>query len=227
MERDSYWIKSITNNGFGLFGGFFNRHANLGHESISSNQLTIHVHALPTEGRPAHFTGAIGQFKVTGDAQPGSVAIGEPVTLRFTVSGAGNFGYVRCPRSPMTPRGKPTFPRPRPTTRRIPHPCRQDLRAVRHPPEERERPASPASFSYFDPTAKQYVTVPVALPGITVTGSPVPVTAASSGAETDSTTAAATPATTGFLPNRLEIGSPRMSLTPVIASPGSGRSRPA
>ena len=28
-----------------------------------------------------------------------------------------------------------------------------------------------ASFSYFDPNAKQYVTVPVTLPAVTVTGS--------------------------------------------------------
>src|SRR5260221_3290043 len=97
MERATRWVKSTTTTSLGPFGNFNISRPVLAHESILSNPLTVHVHELPQEGRPAHFTGAIGQFKVTGDAQPGSVAVGEPVTLHFTVSGEGNFDYVRCP----------------------------------------------------------------------------------------------------------------------------------
>jgi len=216
MERDSYWIKSITTNGFGFFG-IFDRQANLAHESISSNQLTIHVHALPTEGRPAHFTGAIGQLKITGEAQPGSVAVGEPVTLRFTVSGQGNFDYIRCPVLPDDPAWKTYVP-----SSKTDYLDESHTHAVKTfqqsviPQKNGNVPLPPASFSYFDPASKQYVTVPIALPEITVTGSPIPLASASpAGAGTDSSAASITPQAAEFLPNRLEIGSPRMSLAPV------------
>ena len=222
MERDSYWIKSITstNTGFGLFGGFFNRHPNLGHEAIGSNQLTIHIHALPAEGRPAHFTGAIGQLKVTGEAQPGSVAVGEPVTLRFSVSGEGNFDYVRCPALPDDPAWKTYVP-----SSKIDYQDESHTHAVKTfeqaviPLKNGNVPLPAASFSYFDPAAKQYVTVPIALPEITVTGTPTPLASAPAGGGTDSTTAAIVPQAAEFLPNRLEIGSPRLSLAPIYRQP--------
>jgi hypothetical protein len=214
MERDSYWVKSITSNGLGLFG-FFNRRANLGHQPIASKQLTIHVHALPTEGRPANFTGAIGQFKVTGDAQPASVAVGEPVTLRFTVSGEGNFDYVRCPALPDDPAWKTYVPSAK--TNYLDQSHTQAVKTFEQsaiPRKNGNVPLPAASFSYFDPTAKQYVAVPVALPEIVVTGSPAALASTAPGEETNAS-AAATPADTGLLPNRLELGSPRTSLTPV------------
>jgi hypothetical protein len=221
MERDSYWIKSITtiNNNFDPFGGFFNRQANLAHEPISSNQLTIHVHTLPEEARPANFTGAIGQFKVTGEAQPGSVDVGDPVTLRFTVSGEGNFDYVRCPTLPNDPAWKTYVP-----SSKTDYADESHTQAVKTfeqsviPQKNGNVPLPAASFSYFDPATKQYVTVPIALPAITVTGTPLPLASASPGAGTDST-ATSTPPQAEFLPNRLEMGAPRMSLTPVYRQP--------
>jgi hypothetical protein len=209
MERDTYWIRSVTINSFDPFGGFFGRHANLAHESITSNQLAIHVHALPEEGRPAHFTGAIGQLQVTGDAQPKSVAVGEPVTLRFTVGGEGNFDYVRCPTLPDDPAWKTYVPKSS-----INYLNESHTHAVKTfeqaviPRKNGNVPLPPASFSYFDPTAKQYVTVPIALPEITVTGAPTPLASASPGGGTDSTAASTAPKAVEFLPNRLEIGSP-------------------
>jgi hypothetical protein len=221
MERDSYWIKSITGNGLdSLFSGLFNRHADLGHELITGNQLTIHVHPLPEEGRPAHFTGAIGQLQVTGDAQPKSVAVGDPVTLSFSVAGEGNFDYVRCPALTDDPAWKTYVPSSKTSYRN-----ESRTNAVKTfeqaviPKKNGIIPLPPASFSYFDPSAKKYVTVPIALPEIIVTGSPTPLASASPGGGTDSTAASTAPEATGFLPNRLEIGSPRRSLTPVYRQP--------
>jgi hypothetical protein len=216
MERDTYWIKSISSNSLDPFGGLFSRHANLAHLPIPSNQLVMHVHALPTEGKPANFTGAIGQLKVTGDAQPGSVAIGEPVTLYFSVSGEGNFDYVRCPTLPDDPAWKTYVPSSKTTYQdeSRTHAVKTFEQAV-IPQKNGNVPLPPASFSYFDPTTKQYVTVPIALSEITVTGSPTALAAAAPGGGADSTTASAAPKTTELVPNRLEIGAPRMSLTPV------------
>jgi hypothetical protein len=218
MERDTYWIKSITNNPNDLFGGFFSRHANLAHEAIDSNQLNIHVNALPTEGRPAHFTGAIGQFQVTGSAQPGSVAVGEPVTLNFSVSGEGNFDYVRCPVLPEDPAWKAYVPSSKTTYQdeSRTHAVKNFEQAI-IPQKNGTLPLPPATFSYFDPSTKKYVTVPIALPTITVTGSPLPLASTPAGG-TDST-ASATPKPAEFASNRLDLGSPRMSLAPVYRQP--------
>jgi hypothetical protein len=220
MERDTYWIKSITTNNFDPFGGIFSRHANLAHAPISSNQLTMHIHALPEEGQPAHFTGAIGQLKITGEAQTESVALGEPVILRFTVSGEGNFDYIRCPTLPDDPAWKIYVP-----TSKTDYQDEARTQAVKTfaqaviPQKNGNVPLPTASFSYFDPVAKQYVTVPIALPEITVTGSPAPLASASLDNGVDSTSAALAPEAE-FLPNRAEIGSLQMSLTPVYRQPG-------
>lgn len=219
MERDTYWIKSITTNNFDPFGGFFSRHANLAHEMIASNQLTMHVHSLPTDGQPPHFTGAIGQFKVTGEAQPASVAVGEPVILSFTVSGEGNFDYVHSPILSDDPAWKTYVPSSKTNYLEESHThavktFEQSVIAQKNG----NVPLPTANFSYFDPTTKQYVTVPVALPQITVTGSPIPLASASPGGGADSTLVSSPPKAE-FLPNRLEIGSPQTNLTPVYRQP--------
>ena len=219
MERDTYWVKSITTSGFDPFSGFPNRQANLAHESIGSNQLTIHVHPLPTEGQPAHFTGAIGQFNVTGEARPDSVVIGEPVTLRYIVRGEGNFDYVRCPVLPDDPEWKTYAPQT--GTNYLNESHTQAVKIFEQsviPRKNGNVPLPPASFSYFDPTTKQYVTVPISLPDINVTGTP-PVAAASPDGGADSSMASATSNTADFLPNRLELGSQQMSLMPVYRQP--------
>jgi len=217
MERDTYWVKSITGGSiFDPFGGFFNRHANLAHQPVSSNLLTMHIHALPDEGRPAHFTGAIGHFDVTGSAHPSSVAVGEPVILDFSVAGEGNFDYVRCPVLAEDPAWKQYVASSKVNYRDEGH--MDGVKSFEQsivPKKNGELPLPAASFSYFDPTAKQYVTVPIPLPVITVTGSPTPIASTAPEADNDSTSVAATTPTSEFLPNRLDAGSLRTSLIPV------------
>jgi len=217
MVRDTYWVKSITGNGNGFFGGFFSRRANLAHLPITSNELIMHVHPLPEVGQPPHFSGAIGQFQVTGDAQPASVAVGEPVTLYFSVSGEGNFDYVRCPVLPDNPAWKAYVPSSKTNYRdeSRTHAIKTFEQSV-IPQKNGKVQIPPATFSYFDPTTKQYVTLPIPLPEITVTGSSIPLASTSPAAGgTDSATATPLSKTDELVPNRLEIGSTQMNLTPV------------
>jgi hypothetical protein len=214
MERDTYWVKSVTSNNFDPFGGFFNRHANLAHQMISSNQLVMHIHPLPDEGRPAHFSGAIGQFQVSGSADPASVAVGEPVSIHFTVSGEGNFDYVRCPILGDDPAWK-TYVASSKTSyadQSHTHATKTfDQSAI--PQKNGTLPLPLATFSYFDPSTKQYISVPVALPSIIVTGSALPDQSAASPAVNPSTANTVAPLA-DFLPNRLDVGNPRKSLLP-------------
>jgi len=219
MERNTYWVKSNSNTN--PYINFFPARPNLAHEMVGSNQTVIHVHALPDEGRPANFTGAIGQFTVTGTAAPQSVAVGEPVTLHFTISGQGNFDYVRCPTLPEDPAWKAYIP-----SSKIDYggdethtQGTKTFEMAVIPRKNGTVPLPQATFSYFDPTAKKYTTVPIDLPPITVTGS-MPSAPGTPGAIADSTSIpGAAPAAEGLLPNRIEPGNLQTSFRPIYWQP--------
>ena len=62
--------------------------------TIESPSSDLKVLALPMEGRPKDFSGAVGDFQVSSDISSARAAAGEPLTLRLHVSGAGNFDRV-------------------------------------------------------------------------------------------------------------------------------------
>ena len=62
--------------------------------TVSSAPETFTVQALPTDGRPADFSGAVGKFTVSGEISQDKAAEGDPITLRMRVSGEGDFDRV-------------------------------------------------------------------------------------------------------------------------------------
>ncbi len=60
---------------------------------VPSPASELKVSPLPP-GQPADFSGAVGDFQVTSDISPAEGAVGEPLTLRLHISGAGNFDRV-------------------------------------------------------------------------------------------------------------------------------------
>ena len=62
---------------------------------LQSEELQIEVLPLPEQGRPAEFTGAVGRFQLSVEAQPTQVAVGDPVTLRVLIEGEGNMAAVQ------------------------------------------------------------------------------------------------------------------------------------
>lgn len=65
--------------------------------TLTSRDQEIEVRPLPTEGRPAGFTGAVGQFKLEAANLPSSWHTGEPQQIVAQVSGQGNFSLVNAP----------------------------------------------------------------------------------------------------------------------------------
>jgi hypothetical protein len=217
MERDTYWRKSSPNSD--PYTNFFPSRENLAHEPVPSNATVIHVHELPTEGRPTNFSGAIGQFTVTGGAQPLTVAVGEPVTLHFTVSGQGNFDYVRCPTLADDPAWKAYVPSSKVAYQDESHvQGSKSFEMAIIPKKGGTLPLTQASFSYFDPNTKKYVTVPVDLPPITVTGS-APAAVTPTGTTADASTVAVASGTDSLRPNRIDPGSLRSSFKPLYWQP--------
>ena len=53
--------------------------------TIESAPSKLKVLPLPTEGQPKDFSGAVGEFQVSSDISPASVAAGDPLTLRLHI----------------------------------------------------------------------------------------------------------------------------------------------
>jgi hypothetical protein len=64
--------------------------------TLDSDPVAIAIKPLPP-GQPAGFSGAIGQFRLEAAADPARAATGDPVTLRLTLHGHGNFDRIEPP----------------------------------------------------------------------------------------------------------------------------------
>ena len=215
--RDTYWSTGINSND--PFGGLFGRASKLMHKEIGSNKIVIHVHPLPEEGKPDTFTGAIGKFHVSGSAGPAVVNVGEPVTLHFTVSGAGNFDYVRSPALARDPAWKSYV-----ATSKVSYEDESHTQATKTfeqaviPLKNGKLSLPTASFSYFDPDAKHYVIIPLTLPSITVNGTVSEAVTTPTAPSAEASDSAPSPSPkTEFVSNRLAFGALTADLAPSYA----------
>lgn len=65
--------------------------------AIPSNRPVLEVSALPTQGRPANFSGLVGSFHISAAASPTDVRVGDPINLEVALSGPEYLDYVRLP----------------------------------------------------------------------------------------------------------------------------------
>ena len=139
--------------------------------TVNSTKSELTVLALPAAGRPADFSGAVGEFTIASDVSSRATVVGDPLTLRLRVTGEGNFDRVDTamldhleewktypPRAnfkssePTGYRGEKTFEQP----------------VIASQPGEHTLP--PLSFTYFNPSTRAYETARTA--PLTVTVSP-------------------------------------------------------
>ena len=59
--------------------------------------IPITITALPQGNKPDGFSGAIGQYNFSLEADPEEVKVGDPITLKMTISGEGNLKTVAPP----------------------------------------------------------------------------------------------------------------------------------
>ncbi len=65
-------------------------------KSISSQAINVHVNQLPQS--PDSFSGAVGNFNLKMTQSEDTVLVNDAVSIRFTVSGNGNFNMVETPK---------------------------------------------------------------------------------------------------------------------------------
>ena len=87
----------VQSRGRSLFDDFLgSSYQNVKKELISS-PATINVKPLPREGRPASYSGAVGNFTMNAEINKKELKVNEAVTIKVTISGNGNIKLIKDP----------------------------------------------------------------------------------------------------------------------------------
>jgi len=188
--------------------------------TVASAPATFSVLALPAEGRPGNFSGAVGTFQVSSELSGVKTVAGDPLTLRVHVTGAGNFDRINGvtltdvdhwktyqPTSTFKPsddigyRGEKTFEQP----------------VIAVEPGTQTLPG--LAFSYFDPKTRHYETARTE--PLSVAVSPAPAGSAVAG--NNQPAASVSPTTpepqAGLRPDHAESGATVSTLQPLYLEP--------
>lgn len=76
---------------------FFNKRYQNVEKQLLSNSLKINVKPLPTQNKPADFSGAVGNFTFNSEISETTVKTNEAITLKFTLQGKGNIELIDPP----------------------------------------------------------------------------------------------------------------------------------
>jgi hypothetical protein len=92
---DEYKVRAIVSlPSRGSFGFGFGQPYNY---TRSSEKVKVTVKPLPTEGRPASFSGAVGKFDVHATVDGKNFVTGQPLTLKVRFEGEGNAKLIDLP----------------------------------------------------------------------------------------------------------------------------------
>ena len=143
--------------------------------SLSSEKLPTEVQTLPQDGRPENFTGAVGQFALTGVEFPKTMETGSPETFAVTVTGRGNFDRVTMPTLSPAALWKTYAARDKTVAGdTIGYSAEKsfEMPAIALEPGQ---PKVQFSFSYFDPETGEYRSIESQSMALSISGSAVPL----------------------------------------------------
>lgn len=120
---------------------------------LFTKPIAIIAEGLPKKGRPDDFRGAIGSYDLKAEVSPVKLKEGDPLTVRLTVTGTGNFNTITgidIPRvsgfkyfDPEIARGESSFVLTQ--TMRLTGPATPGFPAI--------------TFSFYDPAKGEYVSI--------------------------------------------------------------------
>lgn len=64
---------------------------------LRSKPVTVNIAPLPENGKPTPYSGAVGSFRFSAEADRYEAKQNEAITLRYTVTGAGNISLIEMP----------------------------------------------------------------------------------------------------------------------------------
>ena len=129
-------------------------------QDLKSNALSVTVDPLPGSP-PAGFTGAVGRFSFSATVDKKEVKTGDPITLRLTISGAGNVKLLTPPKPELPADFEAYDPK-------ISEEVARDGGVIRGkkiaeylviPRNAGDRAIEPIAFSYFDLDRNAYNTL--------------------------------------------------------------------
>lgn len=133
----------------GFFGGLEEQQ-----QAMTLKPIKVSILPLPEKGRPADFSGAVGQFALKVDPSATSIVAGDVITMTIRVTGAGYLGDLKPPQVSESPDFKVYDPRlisESGATNRV---YEQSI-----VPQTTNATVIPAvCFSYFDPSTVSYKT---------------------------------------------------------------------
>ena len=182
---------------------------------VKSQQVTLKVLPLPAEGKPANFSGAVGEFQMTANATPTDLTVGDPISVELAVTGAGNFDALTTP-SLVSSGGWKMYPAKRyniegqldqnqtPTLERKVGYSQVMVPEAVHPT------VPPFELNYFSPAERKYVTL--RSQPIPLNMRPAPVTAATESAAGGTTVLADLPP---------PVVDPQADITDILVNPSA------
>ncbi|MCF6238184.1 MAG: BatD family protein [Candidatus Marinimicrobia bacterium] len=128
-------------------------------KNFLSNPIKITVKELP-DPRPANFSGAVGKFQIKAELDTNAVFANDAVGLSITLKGSGNFNSLRLP-EPDLPDGVDIFKPERTESikiRNMKHSGQKRSTYLLVPREPGQLVIDPVEFTYFDLSARKYIT---------------------------------------------------------------------
>jgi hypothetical protein len=120
---------------------------------LESKDIPISILPFPVKGRPPDFQGTVGDFDMDVSVHPAKVKVGDPITLRMVISGRGNLDTVTVPRLDLTEKFKTYEPQ---VTKKG---GKKIYEQILIPKTDEAKEIPEVSFSFFNPSSKEYETI--------------------------------------------------------------------
>ena len=150
---------------------FFSRGYTNVQKNVESSSLTVDVKPLPADGKPASFSGAVGNYNFSATIDRDALSTNEAITMILTVSGSGNIELLNLP-APVFP---PDFEVYDPKITSSVDISSQGLTGTKKaeyliiPRRAGHFTIPPVEFSYFNPAKGAYTTLSASQMDINVT----------------------------------------------------------
>ena len=157
-------------------------------QTVAAGNLTIDVKPLPEQGKPANFTGAVGDFKFNISASRNQVDANESLEIRVQAEGDGNLKLFNLPELTLPSSLEVYDPKREDNVKTTSNGMSGSIATVYTvvPQFKGTYPIQPLRFSYFDLATETYKTIVSDGTVITVENGPVSTETASTENNTNS-----------------------------------------
>lgn len=127
--------------------------------SQSAQVAPVDILPIPQEHRPAYYRDAVGQYRMQASAKPIELAVGDPITLTVSITGAGRLDTLQPPPLTDVPELAEGFKLSTDPAAGVVEGSRKTFTQSIRPKSDGVTQIPPIPFAYFDPKLEQFVTV--------------------------------------------------------------------